>query len=454
MAVSYEFIRNDKLDAVNYFNQGQQPFKRNQFGAFLGGPIKKNRTFIFGDYEGSRLRESTPFISTVPTDAERTGDFTDRLTGETFSPCATPTAADTFDTGTIFDPFSTHDYTCADGGIVSLRNPIASGGQENTIPTGSINAIGQNVANFYPQANLPGLTNNYLANQNHVNNQDSFDARFDHRFRDQDQMFASYSFGDVRSQRPGPLGPLWGGSDCCPSVSNSRAQHLGLGYTHTFSPHLLNDLHGGYFRYAVNALPFNFNSTLSSDQLGIPNANRTTDPNSTGLTNIDIAGFTPLGDSVYLPEHAFENIFQVADTLTWIRGRHSLKFGVDFRRQQRNFYQVTAPRGFFDFGGVYTNDLSTANGGNGLADLLFGIADANEQDFLQGLYPTRYWDLGGICAGRFPCPSQSHDQSWASLQHHFTRQRPGRQLRPESRHRGHILWSKRRLARRRAIRQK
>ena len=398
---AYEFIRNDKLDAVNYFNQGQQPFKRNQFGAFLGGPIRKNRTFIFGDYEGSRLRESNPFISTVPTDAERAGDFTDRLTGEPFSPCTAPTANDTFDTGTIFDPFSTHDYPCADGAVVSLRNPISSGGQVNMIPAGAINAIGQNVANFYPKANLPGLTNNYLANQNHVNNQDSFDVRFDHRFRDQDQIFASYSFGDVRSQRPGPLGPLWGGSDCCPSASNSRAQHVGLGYTHTFSPQLLNDLHGGYFRYAVNALPFNFGSTLSSDQLGIPNANRSTDPNSTGLTNIDIAGFTSLGDSEYLPEHAFENIFQVADTVTWIRGRHSLKFGIDFRRQQRNFYQVTAPRGFFDFGGVYSNDLTTANGGNGLADLLFGIADANEQDFLLGLYPTRYWDLGGFVQDDF-----------------------------------------------------
>jgi Carboxypeptidase regulatory-like domain len=397
----YEFIRNDKLDAVNYFNQGDQPFKRNQFGAFLGGPIRKNRTFIFGDYQGSRLRESNPFISTVPTDAERGGDFTDRLTGQTFSPCATPSPADTFDTGTIFDPFSTHDYTCADGGVVSLRNPVMSGGQVNVIPAGSINAIGHNVAVFYPEANLPGLTNNYLANQNHVNNQDSFDIRLDHRFRDQDQMFASYSFGDVRSQRPGPLGPLWGGSDCCPSVSNSRAQHLGLGYTHTFSPQLLNDLHGGYFRYAVNALPFNFGSTLSSDQLGIPNANRSTDPNSTGLTNIDIAGFTPLGDSEFLPEHVFENIFQIADTLTWIRGRHSLKFGVDFRRQQRNFYQVTAPRGFFDFGGVYTNDLTTANGGNGLADLLFGVADANEQDFLEGLYPTRYWDFSGFVQDDF-----------------------------------------------------
>ena len=69
------------------FNQGQQPFKRNQFGAFLGGPIKKNKTFIFGDYQGSRLRESQPFLSTVPTDVERTGDFSDRLTGQTFSPC-------------------------------------------------------------------------------------------------------------------------------------------------------------------------------------------------------------------------------------------------------------------------------------------------------------------------------------------------------------------------------
>jgi hypothetical protein len=395
---AYEFIRNDKLDAVNYFNQGKQPFKRNQFGAFLGGPIKKNRTFIFGDYEGSRLRESNPFISTVPTDAERVGDFSDRLTGDSFSPCATPSPADTFDTGTIFDPFSTHDYTCADGAVVSLRNRISS---TNIIPAGSINAVGQNVANFYPQANLPGLTNNYLANQNHVNSQDSFDIRFDHRFRDQDQMFASYSFGDVRSQRPGPLGPLWGGSDCCPSASNSRAQHFGLGFTHTFSPQLLNDLHGGYFRYAVNALPFNFGNSIGTEQLGIPNANRTTDPNSTGLTNIDIAGFTPLGDSLFLPEHAFENIYQIADTLTWIRGRHSLKFGIDFRRQQRNFYQVTAPRGFFDFGGVYTNDLSTANGGNGLADLLLGIPDANEQDFLQGLYPTRYWDLGAFVQDDF-----------------------------------------------------
>ena len=130
-----------------------------------------------------------------------------------------------------------------------------------------INPVGQNIANFYPQpTNLDptALTNNYLANQNQLNDQDSFDVRLDHRFREQDQIFSSYSFGDVRSQQPGPLGPLCGGSDCCPSISNSRAQHLGIGYTHTFSERVLNDLHGGYFRYAVNALPFNFGKDLGS----------------------------------------------------------------------------------------------------------------------------------------------------------------------------------------------
>ena len=154
----YEFIRNDKLDAVNYFNQGQQPFKRNQFGAFLGGPIRKNKTFIFGDYQGSRLRQSSPFLSTVPTAAERAGDFTDRLTGQTFSPCSNPGPLDpVFDTGTIFDPSTTQDYPCQDStaqkpDIVSLRTPVSYNGKVNVIDPSLINKVGSNIANFYPTA--------------------------------------------------------------------------------------------------------------------------------------------------------------------------------------------------------------------------------------------------------------------------------------------------------------
>ena len=120
-------------------------------------------------------------------------------------------------------------------------------------------AAGQNVINLYPAPNGSGIADNYTSTQKQINDQDSGDVRVDHSFRESDQIFASYGIGDIRSVDPAGLGKL-GGSDCCPSISNIRAQHLGLGYTHVFSPAVLNDLHGGYFRYAVNAVPFNYGS--------------------------------------------------------------------------------------------------------------------------------------------------------------------------------------------------
>ena len=361
----YEFFRNDKLDALNYFSPEQEPFQRNQFGGFIGGPIRKNKTFFFGNYEGYRLRETDPFISSVPTADERTGDFSQLLSIEGVQ---------------LINPFT---------GAPILNNRLDLA----TRPDGSplIDSVGSNVLNLYPlptntDPTAPNyFTQNYLATQKRINDQDSFDIRVDHQFRASDLLFVSYAFSDVRSQRPGPLGDL-GGSDCCPSISKSRGQHLGIGYTHTFSPTLLNDLHGGYFRYSVNALPFNYGKDLGN-QLGIPNANRG-DINSSGLTNIDPAGYTSLGDSEWLPEHVYENIYQIADTLSWTKGKHSMKYGIDFRRQGRNFYQVMAPRGLFVFSGLYTGD--------GLADLMTGIANYTEQDFLQGNYPTLYWDLAGF----------------------------------------------------------
>lgn len=361
----YEFFRNDHLDALNYFSTGKEPFQRNQFGGFIGGPIRKNKTFFFGNYEGYRLRETDPFISSVPTIPERTGDFSQLLVQQDIQ---------------LINP-----YTGAP--IPDNRLDLA------TQPDGSplINTVGQNAINLYP---LPTNTdpsqpnyfqNNYITTQKRINNQNSFDIRVDHQFRPADLLFVSYSYDNVSSTRPGPLGNL-GGSDCCPSISNSLGQHLGIGYTHTFSPTLINDLHGGYFRYSVNALPFNYGKNLGL-ALGIPNSNRG-DLNSSGLTNIDSAGYTPLGDSQWLPEHVHENIYQIADTLNWIHGRHSMKYGIDFRRQGRNFYQVMAPRGWFVFSGLYTGD--------GLADLMTGIANYTEQDYLQGNYPTTYWDLAGF----------------------------------------------------------
>ena len=405
---AYEFIRNDVLDARNFFDRNQTnlttgaeipgtaraPFRRNQFGAFLGGPIRKDKTFIFGDYQGTRIREGLTNLNTVPTDPERGGDFTDRLTGTNFSPCGDLSAIGqndpVYDTGTIFNPFTTRNFTCSNGTVVLLRDPLSYNGRLNVISPSLIDAVGQNVVNLYPRATLPGITSNLLLNPSQSNDQNQFDFRLDNRFSDRDQLFVSYSYGSVRSVLPGPLGDL-GGGDCCPSNSKNGNQHAGAGWTHSLNPTLLNDLHGGYFRYRVTGEPLNFGKNLG-EQLGIPNANRG-DPTSSGLPNFDIAGYTGLGDSLWTPEFAVENIYQLADALTWLRGRHSLKFGVDFRRQQRNFFQVTAPRGWYSFNGQYTQDLTTANGGNGMADVLLGPPNFLEQDALVGEYPTRYWDL-------------------------------------------------------------
>src|SRR5438477_4062972 len=148
---AFEFIRNDVLDARNYFASPpptpKPAFKRNQFGGFLGGPIKKDKTFIFGDYQATRLREALSYVSTVPNAAARGGDFSDRLTGDTFSPCPNPTPSEIFDIGTIFDPFTPH--ACANGGTAAvIRDPISFNGQLNVIPPNMLNATGVNIANL------------------------------------------------------------------------------------------------------------------------------------------------------------------------------------------------------------------------------------------------------------------------------------------------------------------
>ena len=118
-----------------------------------------------------------------------------------------------------------------------------------------------------------------------------------------------------------------------------------------------------------------------------------------------------------------ENIFQIADTLSWTRGRHSLKFGIDFRRQQRNFFQETSPRGWYTFDGSYTQDLPTASGGNAMADMLLGVPISFLQDKLQGTYPTRYWDLAGFVQDDFRVTPDLTLNLGLALRSHVSRQR-------------------------------
>jgi hypothetical protein len=174
-----------------------------------------------------------------------------------------------------------------------------------------------------------------------------------------------------------------------------REQNHALGYTHTFGNNLLNDLRFAYIRYAVTSTPVDYGQNVS-DQVGIPNANHG-NPETSGLADININGYNNLGNSSWIPELAKDNVYQVADSVNWIRGKHTIKLGVDFRRYQRNFYQSANAFGQFSFSGQFTQDLTGADpngGGNGLADLLLGLPNYREQDGLTQEDPTRSWELG------------------------------------------------------------
>src|ERR1700735_2361107 len=194
---AFEFVRNSAFDAKNYFDSGSAPippFKQNQFGGHLGRPIRKNRTFCFVAYQGTRINQSQTVISTVPPQAERTGDFSDLLTGVT--------APNGYDTGQIYDPSTYNPAT-------STRTPFPG----NIIPQASLDQAALNVAALYPAANLSGTANNYLSNPALVNNQDSFDIRVDHQLTSKDSLFATFETGNVNEPTPDPFpGEAGGGS--------------------------------------------------------------------------------------------------------------------------------------------------------------------------------------------------------------------------------------------------
>ena len=350
--VAWEFLRNNHLDALNYFAAEPTPFQRNQFGGQLGGPIIKDKMFLFGSVERSSTREVIPYVSTVPTMKMRNGDFSE-LGAITLTDPANP--------GTTLNP--------ADPAV---------------IPANRINPVGQNIVNLYPLPDAgTGLTNNFTYNAKYKFDQTAFETRFDYNITAKDRLFAHYAIANPVATNPSVLPKVDAGAGSgVASTLSDRIQSVGFDWTRIARSNLVNDARFGFVRYRDNTLPIDFGDD-TSESLGIPNANR--GGNSSGLSKIQISGYQQLGDSLWVPETIVENVYQLADTVSWTHGRQNLKFGVDFRRQQRNFFQQTAPSGWFQFSGNYS--------GQPLADTLLGVPQFAEQDHLISEDPTRYWDL-------------------------------------------------------------
>ncbi len=404
----FEFLRNSAFDAKNYFdspNQPIAPFKQNQFGGTLGGPIRKNKTFFFVDYQGTRIRQAQTFLSIVPSPAEVGGNLSDLLTGDPttyFHPCPDGSGP-AFDPGTIFDPFSNYAYTCGDGTPITLRRPIPG----NVIPSCSsatdgacLDPAALQLVTLFPRPNVSNSAGNYLSNPVNSNNQDSFDVRGDHQLGGKNSLSLTFSFNNVDAFAPDPFPGYAGGGNFTGHITN-LARSAGISDVHTFAANKINEFKIGYSRYVVKALQ-NFAGQDLASKFGIPNIFNSNNATATGgLPYIQFSNLSPIGTTDWFPEFLNENNYQYMDAFTYVRGRHSFKFGADVRRRLHGFFQTQNARGDMTFDELFTSDLTTDTGGSALASFLIGYPGSAYRDGQKGSFGMRWTEFSAYAMDDF-----------------------------------------------------
>jgi len=345
----YEFLRNQIFDSNDFFNSGRAKpeFRQNQFGATIGGPIKKNKAFFFGDYEGTRLRLGRTDVVTVPTPNQREGNFNG--------------------TSLVYDPL-----TSTPDGAGNFTRTLFPG---DVIPANRMSASAQKVIALYPLPRVAGASvNNFIGHSVLAADTDQFDVRVDYQVSTRDSMFGRASSSFNNNVNPGSLETVASGTLRYPTNGSLPTRGAAYGYTHTFSPTLVNEARAGFARLAWFGEPLD-TTHHGADLLGIPGVPDT--PQTFGLPSFSITGLEFLGDQGLLPVTRGQNVFHYLDNITWIHGSHSFKMGWDYRRTQFNINQPGGPRGSFTFDGVFTRLPNAPTGtGSGTADLLLGYADS------------------------------------------------------------------------------
>ena len=361
----FDYRRSDALQARNPFSnsrvdsvtkQALPATLRNQFGGSLGGPIIKDKLFIFGDYQGVRSRIGGTQLLSVPTAAARTGDFSGYGTN-------------------IYDP---NLSVVNSAGVVTAATAFAG----NRIPTARLSPQALALLRLIPLPNLAGTnngtSNNYAASGNEVFNNDTFDVRGDTRLGQSLNAFARYSYARYNLNGGQAFG-AGGGSQFVTlgGVSKVRNKSLATGFDYTLSPTMVLDARFGYFRYGVDVKPNDFGKQAATD-LGIPGLNFDTGFTS-GLPGIFIQGDRGVNFGTALdisrcncPLIETEKQYQIVTNLTKVAGNHTIKFGVDVRRA----FNLRVPSDSHRSGQLFINNTRTGGvggaGGLGLATFLLG----------------------------------------------------------------------------------
>ncbi|MFN8058763.1 MAG: carboxypeptidase regulatory-like domain-containing protein [Vicinamibacterales bacterium] len=356
----FEYLRNDALDARNFFDGPKKgKYNQNQFGGSLGGPIKRGKTFFFGDYQGTLIRQGLTFLSQVPTERMRAGDFNESFAGA-------PRRI-------IYDPATTRVDPVTG---LQVRDPFPN----NQIPLSRIDPVALRLLALFPLPQLSDrLAGNYLSNPVRTFDQHSFNARVDHTMSSKDSLFVRFSFDSAKQFFPNGLPGFGSGPSAAFSTTDfdTQARNLAASWTRLFSSSKVNQATFGYNR-VFNRMTSIGQGTNKSNEVGIPGANLGQFVNS-GLTNISIAGgYNRLGDRLFTPFIGGTQVYHVVDTFNWVAGRHSFKLGGSVRWMLMDTLGITWPTGNFNFDGLFTAGFTAtgaldASTGNPMASFLLGL---------------------------------------------------------------------------------
>jgi len=340
---AYEFLRNSALDARNFFDDPRRPippFRQNQFGGSLGGPVQRDRTFFFANYEGFRVRQSVTNTTLLPSEALRRGDFSglNPVTGLPFP--------------TIINP--------------ETNQPFA----DNLIPAAKIDRLSRAILDRLP---LPNQPNAASGENNHINvglrrvASDQFLLRLDHQLTAQHQFFGRFLlFNSAQlfpfvpngfAQNP-PAAPGFG------TNKGDRGRNLALGVTSVFRPTLINDFRFGYVYFLGTKAAEN----IQSGFLESLEMERAPGATNRGIPAINVPGYADMGDSdIFQPFVRKNHTFQFTDNLVWVKGRHTWKFGADVRRLRLLYLVEDFGQGIFSF----SDGLGSVSG-TAFSDFLLG----------------------------------------------------------------------------------
>lgn len=355
----FEFLRNEKLDARNFFartDAPKPPFKLNQYGASLGGPIRRNKTFFFTNYEGYREVFGGTQLVSVPVAQIRTGNFSGVVANG------------------IFDPKTT--AANPNGGA-----PVRTRFTNDVIPSSRFDTIGAGLVNLWPLPQRSGLANNYVANPIKKSSIHRGDGRIDHQLTSRDTLFFRFSADWSGMTIPDTFNTDIGGNEASfAGDDNVKGRSLVAAWTHTFSPSTIGDFRYGYTQFNMSLLPTVLTNSLWKTIPG----RQTNDPFQPSAPIVGTTGYAGLGNARSTPLIRDEKMHEVVANMSTLKNNHSIKYGIDFRF--RTSGETASPPGESAFGRwvfdpTYSNNPAAPSGtGETIATMLLGYPIAIRRD--------------------------------------------------------------------------